>query len=133
MPCTWLWYWQGVGKDDEVIAMANAIRHQSAYLQHRHHRHKAHVCLSNPKTITLIGGSMWCIFCLLVLLGEGILTRSGVMTIYRETAYRKYCADVSLPASEDVYDRSIILPLYAQTTQEEVSYVIRTFKNVLEI
>jgi perosamine synthetase len=65
------------------------------------------------------------------LLDEGVSTRSGVMTIHRETAYREYCADVSLPASEDVCDRSIILPLYVQMTQEEVRYVIQQVRSMV--
>lgn len=62
------------------------------------------------------------------LLDEGVSTRSGVMTIHRETAYKEYCTEVSLPTSEDVCDRSIILPLYAQMTQAEIDFVIQRFK-----
>ncbi|TAE18435.1 MAG: DegT/DnrJ/EryC1/StrS family aminotransferase [Bacteroidetes bacterium] len=64
------------------------------------------------------------------MLDEGISTRSGVMTTHRETAYRAYCAGIILPVSEDACDRSIILPLYVPMTQEEINFVIETFKKI---
>lgn len=64
------------------------------------------------------------------LLDVGIATRSGVMTSHRETAYKGY-SDVKLPISEDLCDRSIILPLYVPMPQEEISYVIEHFRKFL--
>jgi dTDP-4-amino-4,6-dideoxygalactose transaminase len=61
------------------------------------------------------------------LLDVGIATRSGVMTSHRETAYKGY-SDVKLPISEDLCDRSIILPLYVPMPQEEINYVIEHFR-----
>lgn len=58
------------------------------------------------------------------LLDEGISTRRGVMTSHRESAYAEECKGLSLPASEDAADRSIIIPLYVPMSQEEIDYVI---------
>jgi len=66
------------------------------------------------------------------MLDEGISTRSGVMTTHRETAYKVYCEGIALPISENACDRSIILPLYVQMSQEEVEYVIKNFSNYLD-
>jgi len=66
------------------------------------------------------------------LLDAGISTRRGVMTTHRETAYLADCLDVSLPISENMQDRSIILPLYVPMTEEEVSYVAETFSVMIK-
>ncbi len=65
------------------------------------------------------------------LLDEGIATRRGIMTIHRETAYGIFCKGLSLPVSEDVSDRSIILPLYAGMPNSEVETVIKAIKKYL--
>jgi len=58
-----------------------------------------------------------------LLLDSGISTRRGVMTIHREKAY--YNTEIKLPFSEDLADRSIILPLYVGMSQEDISYIIK--------
>ena len=65
------------------------------------------------------------------LMDRGIATRRGIMTAHRETAYKETHGDVSLPVSEDLQDNSIILPLYVPMGEEEVGYVISSFKCVL--
>ncbi|GAA4439475.1 DegT/DnrJ/EryC1/StrS family aminotransferase [Pontibacter saemangeumensis] len=65
------------------------------------------------------------------LLDKGIATRRGIMTSHRETAYRKFQENTSLPISEDLQDNSIILPLYVPMGREEVTYVIDTFLGML--
>jgi perosamine synthetase len=67
------------------------------------------------------------------MLDEGVSTRSGVMTTHRETAYMEYCKGISLPISEDACDRSIVLPLYVHMSQEEIEYVIQTFRTHLDV
>lgn len=62
-----------------------------------------------------------------LLLDKGISTRRGVMTTHREEAYKKEYENVKLPNSEDLSDRSIIIPLYIPMTQQEIDYVINTF------
>lgn len=64
------------------------------------------------------------------LLDRGISTRRGVMTSHRETAYKERCAGLSLPASEEASDRSIVIPLYVPMTREEIEYVIRNIREV---
>jgi dTDP-4-amino-4,6-dideoxygalactose transaminase len=57
------------------------------------------------------------------LLEKGITTRRGIMTSHRETAYRQLFEHIFLPVSEDLSDRSILLPLYPGLTDEETAYV----------
>ncbi len=55
---------------------------------------------------------------------KGISTRRGIMTAHREPAYRNLFGNISLPVSEDVSDRSLLLPLYVPMTEDEISRVI---------
>jgi len=66
------------------------------------------------------------------LLGAGISTRRGVMTIHRVTAYRSESKGVYLPISEDLNDNSIIIPLYIPMEESEISYVINTFSEIIK-
>ncbi|EKD94617.1 MAG: DegT/DnrJ/EryC1/StrS aminotransferase [uncultured bacterium] len=61
------------------------------------------------------------------LLKKNIATRKGVMTTHREIAYKEY-KQLSLPISEDISDRSIILPLYVQMKKKEIDLIIREVK-----
>lgn len=65
------------------------------------------------------------------LLDSGIASRRGVMTSHRETAYKQQSVDLSLAISEDLSDNSIILPLYVPMNENEISYVIGSFKKIL--
>lgn len=67
------------------------------------------------------------------LLDKGIATRRGVMTAHRETAYLTRMPGISLPASEDACDRSIIIPLYVPMPDEETDMVIAEFRKAIEI
>jgi dTDP-4-amino-4,6-dideoxygalactose transaminase len=58
------------------------------------------------------------------LLDKGIASRRGVMTSHRETAYKEYCRDLSLPRTEDACDNSIIIPLYVPMNDEDIDSVI---------
>ena len=66
------------------------------------------------------------------LLDKGIASRRGVMTSHRETAYKEYCRDLSLPRTEDACDRSIIIPLYVPMNDEDVTTVIKGLRELLE-
>ncbi len=66
------------------------------------------------------------------LLDKGIASRRGVMTSHRETAYKEYCRDLSLPHTEDACDRSIIIPLYVPMKDEDIATVIKGLKELLE-
>ena len=65
------------------------------------------------------------------MLDEGIATRRGIMTTNRETAYRKSYEGLTLPVSEDVSDRSIVMPLYVPMTESEIRQVINSFRKNL--
>lgn len=65
------------------------------------------------------------------MLEKGIATRRGIVTSHRETAYKEYSKGINLPISEDASDRSIILPLYYPMTQEEIEYVVDSFKELV--
>jgi perosamine synthetase len=67
------------------------------------------------------------------LLDMGIASRRGVMTAHRETAYLTECDGLSLPATEDACDNSIIIPLYVPMTEDEVSTVIKGLRTCLGV
>lgn len=66
------------------------------------------------------------------LLDEGISTRRGVTTAHRETAYKNYQSNYSLPISEDTSDRSIVLPLFYPMTDNEINYLIDHFIRLVQ-
>lgn len=65
------------------------------------------------------------------LLNSGIATRRGVMTSHRETAYKEACADTKLPVSENLQDRSIMLPLYVPMEKSDIDKVAISFRELL--
>lgn len=64
------------------------------------------------------------------LLDCGIASRRGIMLAHLEAPY-KY-KKVCLPKSENLADNSILLPLFAQMTDQEIEYVISNFKRILQ-
>lgn len=65
-----------------------------------------------------------------LLLDEGIATRRGVMNTHRETAYKGF-GNYNLPISEDLQDRSIIIPLYVPMDKADQEKVVDTLKKYL--
>jgi perosamine synthetase len=63
------------------------------------------------------------------LLNLGISTRRGVLTIHRETAY--YSKKYNLPISENLSDKSIVIPLYVPMYENEIQYIINSIKKFL--
>jgi len=63
------------------------------------------------------------------LLDRGISSRRGIMTIHRETAYSS--DKVYLPTSEDLADRSIVIPLYVGMSKEDINSVIDSLIHLL--
>jgi len=63
------------------------------------------------------------------LLEKGITTRRGIMTSHRETAYRQLFEPLSLPVTENLSDRSILLPLYPGLTEEEMTFVAEAVRH----
>lgn len=66
------------------------------------------------------------------LLDKGIASRRGIMTSHRELAYKNQYNDISLPVSEDLQDRSIVLPLYVPMSEDDIKYVIDTVLSLLQ-
>jgi dTDP-4-amino-4,6-dideoxygalactose transaminase len=66
------------------------------------------------------------------LLDRDIASRRGVMTSHRETAYKEECMGLTLPKTEDLSDRSIIIPLYIPMADEDVSCVIANLRELLK-
>jgi len=62
---------------------------------------------------------------------RGIQTRRGVMCAHREPAYRDLPVRFSLPVSERLQDRSLILPLYPGMTEYDQNLVIGALLQVL--
>jgi dTDP-4-amino-4,6-dideoxygalactose transaminase len=58
------------------------------------------------------------------LLARGIHTRRGVMCAHREPAYQDLALRQPLPVSEYLQDRSIIIPLYPEMTDQDQDRVI---------
>lgn len=64
------------------------------------------------------------------LLDQGISTRRGVMAIHKELAYQEYDS-IYLPNTEEINQRSIIIPLYVPMSKDEVQYVIDNIRLLL--
>jgi len=62
---------------------------------------------------------------------RGIDTRRGVMCAHREPAYHDMPLRFPLPVSEMLQDRSLILPLYPEMTEEEQERVVSALREVL--
>ncbi|MBL4715564.1 MAG: DegT/DnrJ/EryC1/StrS family aminotransferase [Bacteroidia bacterium] len=65
------------------------------------------------------------------LLENGISSRRGIMTSHREPAYNGEYSNVSLPASEDACDNSIIIPLYIPMDDSDTQKVIDNLRSLL--
>jgi perosamine synthetase len=65
------------------------------------------------------------------LLDQGIATRRGIMCSHRETPYSADQQRHDLRLSEDVQDHSILLPIYAQMTQDQVVRVADALRREL--
>lgn len=65
-----------------------------------------------------------------MLLDRGIATRRGIMNSHRESAYKNDKESYELEVSEDLQDRSIIIPLYIPMSEEEIRKVIEDFKTI---
>lgn len=63
---------------------------------------------------------------------RGIHTRRGVMCAHREPAYRDIALRHPLPVSEGLQDRSIILPLYPELTEEDQDRVVSGLREIIK-
>lgn len=64
------------------------------------------------------------------MLDAGISTRRGIMTSHREKAY-SYFPKISLPETEELSDRSLLIPLFIPMKKEQIDYVIQELKKWL--
>jgi perosamine synthetase len=64
------------------------------------------------------------------LLDKGISTRRGIMTTHRETAYKHL--NYSLPKSEKISDRSILIPLYVPMLESDILMIIDIIRFILK-
>jgi dTDP-4-amino-4,6-dideoxygalactose transaminase len=64
------------------------------------------------------------------MLDKGIATRRGIMCAHREDTYRDTPRPAPLPHSETEQDKRIILPLYGQMSDEDVSTVATALKDI---
>jgi perosamine synthetase len=62
---------------------------------------------------------------------RGIQTRRGVMCAHREPAYHQLPLRFPLPVSEMLQDRSLILPLYPEMTDQDQDRVVAALAEVL--
>jgi perosamine synthetase len=65
-----------------------------------------------------------------LMLDDDIATRRGIMNTHRETAYKNY-RNIHLPVSEDLQDRSIIIPLYVPMDLADAAKVVESLKKHL--
>jgi dTDP-4-amino-4,6-dideoxygalactose transaminase len=65
------------------------------------------------------------------LLARGIATRRGVMASHLEKTYTSRYGKVSLPRTEDIASRIVVIPLFAAMTDEEQTYVIDALREEL--
>ncbi len=66
-----------------------------------------------------------------VLLDKGIATRRGIMCSHREPAYINEYKGLKLPISENLQDRSILIPIFVPMSDEEITQVVRGLKEAL--
>ena len=65
------------------------------------------------------------------MLDAGIATRRGIMCAHREEVYlnsRRF----ALPHSENCQDRTIILPLYPQMTEADITHIVASLRSATE-
>lgn len=66
------------------------------------------------------------------LFDTGIIVRHGIMTAHRTLAYSAYKNINSLTLSEDLSDRSLLLPMYSSMSIKEIKYVIKKVNNLVK-
>ncbi len=65
------------------------------------------------------------------LLHRGIATRRGVMASHLEKTYTDRIGNVSLPVTEEATEHTMLIPLFAEMTDEQQSYVIDALREEL--
>ena len=66
------------------------------------------------------------------MLDKGVASRRGIMCIHREIAYDRIGTQDGLRRSEEAQDRCLILPMFAQMSDEQAVQVIDVLKGAIE-
>ncbi len=61
----------------------------------------------------------------------GVATKTGIMCAHREPAYESFPPRFSLPKSENTQDRSLLIPLFTQMTEEEQDFIAQSLRRIL--
>ena len=67
------------------------------------------------------------------MLDAGVATRRGIMCSHREPAYRDSPLRWPLPNSEEAQDRCIVLPMFPQMTDEDVSTMVHELRHACAV
>lgn len=92
------------------------------YAKHTYQSYCVRIAHNAPKTRDEIMAAMQ---------DAGIATRRGVMAAHLEPFYVNKFGRVSLPVTEQATRSTLLLPIYAQMTGQEIETVITTFRNIL--
>lgn len=98
--------------------------YEPPYAKHTYQSYCLRVAHNSPKTRDEIMTAMQ---------AEGIATRRGVMATHLEPFYLNTYGRVSLPVTEQATRDTILLPIYAQMTQEEQETVINTLRRIVNV
>jgi perosamine synthetase len=96
--------------------------YEPPYAKHTYQSYCLRIAHNAPKTRDEIMAAMQ---------DAGIATRRGVMAAHLEPFYVNKFGRVSLPVTEEATRSTILLPIYAQMTEQEVETVIHTFRKIL--
>jgi len=64
---------------------------------------------------------------------RGIATRRGQMAIHREPCYREARQADALEHTEQATDQTLLLPMHAELTRDDLEYVVRELRDVLTL
>lgn len=96
--------------------------YEPPYAKHTYQSYCLRIAHNAPKTRDEIMEAMQ---------AAGIATRRGVMAAHLEPFYINTFGRVSLPITEEATRSTILLPIYAQMTEQEVETVITTFRQIV--
>lgn len=98
--------------------------YEPPYAKHTYQSYCLRVAHNSPKTRDEIMSEMQ---------AAGIATRRGVMASHLEPFYVNKYGRVSLPVTEASTHDTVLLPIYAQMTEQEQDTVIKTLRKILGV
>ena len=96
--------------------------YEPPYAKHTYQSYCLRIAHNSPKTRDEIMAEMQ---------AEGIATRRGVMAAHLEPLYVNRMGRVALPVTEEATQSTLLLPIYAQMTEQEQTTVIETLRRVV--